>query len=210
MNTDGTWKIEPQFKRAGPYCGDRAAVQRVDGLWVYLDREGQEVGGPWDGAEAFTEGRGLVTSSRGATIPPRIYRHRRQVAISIQFAGARLFSEGLRRCWSTKMGLHRPRRQDGHQSALRRGRSFSGRSCGGACRCRLGKEQRPDHATGKFIIDPQYEQISRIGDRFWSVGITDRAHRGNGEPPLLSRLVDAEGHFVSRSPTMPSARWRMG
>ncbi len=53
-------------------------------------------------------------------------------------------------------------------------------------------------ATGKFIIDPQYEQISRIGDRFWSVGITDRAHRGNGEPPLLSRLVDAEGHFVSR------------
>jgi len=53
-------------------------------------------------------------------------------------------------------------------------------------------------ATGKFIVAPRYEQIRRIGDRFWSVDITDPTHRGNGEPSLLSRLVDAEGHLVSR------------
>jgi hypothetical protein len=25
MTADGTWQVEPHFKRAGPYCGDRAA-----------------------------------------------------------------------------------------------------------------------------------------------------------------------------------------
>ena len=96
MNADGTWKVEPRFKRAGPYCGDRAAVQRVDSLWVYIDREGQEVGGPWDGAEAFTEGRGLVTSYKGGDKFLHGYIDTAgKVVIPVQFAGARLFSEGL-------------------------------------------------------------------------------------------------------------------
>src|SRR5579864_9528777 len=48
MTTDGSWKIEAQFKQAGPYCEERAAVQRVDSLWVYLDPKGEQVGTPWD------------------------------------------------------------------------------------------------------------------------------------------------------------------
>ncbi len=200
MNTDGTWKIEPQFKRAGPYCGDRAAVQRVDGLWVYLDREGQEVGGPWDGAEAFTEGRGLITSYKGGDKFLHGYIDTSgKVVIPVQFAGARLFSGGLAAVlvggkWGYidrdgKMAIT-PRFAEAE--AFRDGRAVVRVGAGWARNSGL------IDATGKFIIEPQYEQISRIGERFWSVGITDRAHRGNGEPPLLSRLVDAEGHFVSR------------
>jgi hypothetical protein len=104
MNADGTWRVEPQYKRAGPYCDDRAAVQRVDGVWVYLDREGQEVGGPWDGTEAFTEGRGLVTSYKGGDKFLHGYIDTAgKVVIPVQFAGAR-FRKGWRPCWSMENG----------------------------------------------------------------------------------------------------------
>jgi hypothetical protein len=96
MTADGSWKVAAKFKQAGPYCEERAAVQRVDGLWVYLDPNGEEVGTPWDAAEGFTERRGLVTSYKGG----RDFRHgyvdtSGKVVISVTFAGARLFSEGL-------------------------------------------------------------------------------------------------------------------
>jgi hypothetical protein len=199
MTADGTWQIEPHFKRAGPYCSDRAAVQRVDGLWVYLDREGQEVSSPWDAAEAFTEGRGLVTSYKGGDKFLHGYIDTAgKVVIPVQFAGARLFSEGLAAVmvdgkWgyidrNGKMAIA-PRFAEAE--AFRSGRAVVRVGAGWARNSGL------IDATGKFIVEPKYEQIGRIGDRFWSASITDPTYRGSGEPLVLSRLVDAEGHMVS-------------
>ena len=199
MNADGTWKIEPQFKRAGPYCDDRAAVQRVDSLWVYLDREGQEVGSPWDGAEAFTEGRGLVTSYKGGDKFLHGYIDTAgKVAIPVHLTGARLFSEGLAAVlvdekWgyidrNGKMAIT-PRFAEAE--AFRGGRAVVRVGAG------WGRNSGLIDATGKFIVAPHYEQIIRIGDRFWRAGITGPARDGNGEPRLLLRLVDSEGHLVS-------------
>jgi len=199
MNADGTWKIEPQFKRAGPYCDDRAAVQRVDSLWVYLDREGQEVGSPWDGAEAFTEGRGLITSYKGGDKFLHGYIDTAgKVTIPVQFAGARLFSEGLAAAlvdgkWGyiDRYGKMAIAPRFAEAEAFRDGRAVVRVGTG------WGRNSGLIDATGKFIVAPHYEQIIRIGDRFWSVGITGPVHRGNGEPRLLLRLVNAEGHLVS-------------
>lgn len=199
MNANGSWKIEPQFKRAGPYCDERAAVQRGDGLWIYLDREGQEIGGPWDGAEAFTEGRGLVTSYKGGDKFLHGYIDTGgKVVISVQFAGARLFSEGLAAVlvdgkWGYvdrdgKMVI--PPRFDEAQ-AFRGGRAVVRLGAG------WGRNGGLIDTSGKFIVEPHYQEIRRIGGRFWSVGVIDPGYRGKGEPPLLSRLVDAEGHPVS-------------
>ncbi len=199
MNTDGSWKIEPQFKHAGPYCDERAAVQRVDGLWVYLDREGQEIGGPWDGAEAFTEGRGLVTSYKGGDKFLHGYIDTTgKVAIPVQFAGARLFSEGLAAVLVDGKWGYIDR--DGKMVIPPRfaeAEAFAGGRAVVRVGAGWGRNAGLIDAAGKFIVEPRYEQITRIGDRFWSVGVTDPAYRGDGEPPLLARLVDAGGHPVS-------------
>ena len=65
MDSRGAWAIAAQFKRAGPFCEGRAAVQRADGRYVYIDRTGKEVSDSYDDAEAFTEGHGLVSIFKG-------------------------------------------------------------------------------------------------------------------------------------------------
>jgi len=200
MTPDGVWKVEPQFKRTGPYCDERAAVQRADNLWVYLDPRGQEVSSPWDAAEAFTEGRGLVTSYKGGHNFLHGYVDTSgQVVIPVTFAGARLFSEGLAAVlvdgkWGYidrdgKMVIP-PRFAEveafrGGRAVVRTGTAYAKNS---------GLIDR----NGTFVVEPRYEQIGRIGDGFWSIGNTDPAYRGHGEPPLLSQLVDADGHLVSK------------
>ncbi|SHN67870.1 WG repeat-containing protein [Bradyrhizobium erythrophlei] len=199
MSVDGAWKVEPQFKQAGPYCENRAAVQRVDSLWVYLDPKGEEVGSPRDAAEAFTEGLGLVTSYKGG----HDFRHgyvdtSGKVVIPVTFAGARLFSEGLAAVlvdgkWGYidrdgKMIIP-PRFAEA--DTFHNGRAVVSISAS------WGKSGLIDR-SGKFVVEPRYEQISKVGEKFWSVGGIDRSYRGNGEPPALVRLVDAEGHLVSK------------
>ena len=202
MTTDGTWKVPPQFKKAGPYCEERAAVQRVDQLWVYLDRKGEEVGTPWDEAKGFTEGRGLVTSYKGGSKFLNGYVDTSgKVVIPVTFAGARLFSEGLAAVlvdgkWGYidrdgKMVIP-PRFAEA--DAFRGGRAVVRTGDGG-----FAKNSGLIDRSGKFVVEPHYEQISKVGDGFWSIGDIDRSYRGKDEePPLLTRLVDAEGHLVSK------------
>lgn len=200
MNADGTWKVEAQFKKAGPYCEERAAVQRADNLWVYLDPQGHEVGKPWDAAEAFTEGRGLVTSYRGGHDFLHGYVDTSgKVVIPVTFAGARLFSEGLAAVLVDGKWSYIDR--DGKMVIPPRFAEADA-FLGGRAVVRLGADDGKNNGlidrSGKFVVEPRYEQISGAGDGFWRIGGADPNYRGNGEPPLLSRLVDAEGHLVSK------------
>ncbi len=200
METDGNWTVAAKFRKAGPYCEERAAVQRVDSLWVYLDPKGEQIGSPWDAAEAFTEGRGLVTSYEGGSKFLHGYVDTSgKVVIPVTFAGARLFSEGLAAVlvdgkWGYidrdgKMVIP-PRFAEadvfrGGRAVVRTGADY-------------GKNSGLIDKTGKFVVEPKYEQIGRVGETFWSVGGLDTTYRGNGEPPPLARLVDADGHLVSK------------
>jgi hypothetical protein len=200
ITADGAWKVEPQFKRTGPYCDERAAVQRPDNLWIYVDPEGQEVGTPWYEAETFTEGLGLVTTYKGGHNFLHGYVDTSgKVVIPVTFAGARLFSEGLAAVLvDGKWGYIA---RDGKMvipprfaevEAFRDGRAV----------VRTGTDYAKNSGlidrSGKFVVQPRYEQISRIGDGLWSIGSTDPAYRGHGEPQLLSQVVDAYGHLMSK------------
>ncbi len=95
MDSRGAWAIAAQFKRAGPFCEGRAAVQRADGRYVYIDRTGKEVSDSYDDAEAFTEGRGLVSIFKGGDKWLHGYVDLSgKLVIPATFAAARLFSEG--------------------------------------------------------------------------------------------------------------------
>jgi len=201
MTSDGAWKVAAQFKQAGPYCEMRAAVQRVDSLWVYLDPQGQEVGSPWDAAEAFTEGRGLVTSYKGGhTFLHGYIDTSGKVVVPVTFAGARLFSEGLAAVlvdgkWGYidrdgKMVIP-PRFAEA--DPFRGGRAVVRTSAD------YGKNAGLIDRSGKFVVEPKYEQISSVSESFWSIGGIDPAYHGDSEePPLLVRLVDAEGRPISK------------
>jgi hypothetical protein len=200
MNADGAWTVEAQFKHAGPFCEERAAVQRVDSLWVYLDPKGQEIGSPWDAAEAFTESRGLVTSYKGGDKFLHGYIDTSgKVVIPVTLAGARLFSEGLAAVlvdgkWGYidrdgKMVIP-PRFAEA--DAFRGGRAVV------RVGADYGKNSGLIDRSGKFVVEPRYQQIGRVGEAFWSIGGIDTTYRGDREPPPLSRLVDANGHLVSK------------
>jgi hypothetical protein len=196
----GGWKIEPQYKRVGPFCEDRAAAQRVDSRWIYIDRQGEQIGEPWDGAEAFTDGRGLVTVYKGGDKFLHGYIDASgKVVIPAQFAAARLFSEGFAAVRvGDKWGYID---RDGNMTiaprfaeaeAFRGGRAVVRVSEG------FAKNSGLIDRSGKFVVKPLYEQISKISDGgFWTLSITDPGYRGNGEPPFLSRVVDAHGRFIS-------------
>ena len=195
----GAWKIEPQYKRVGPFCGDRAAAQRVDSLWIYIDRQGEPIGEPWDGAEAFTEGRGLVTVYKGGDKFLHGYIDTSgKLVIPAGFAGARLFSEGLAAVrvgdkWGyiDRDGSMAIAPRFAEAEAFRGGRAVVRVSEG------FAKNSGLIDKSGKFIVEPRYETISKISDGVWSLSITDPSYRGHGEPPLSSRVVDADGRFIS-------------
>jgi hypothetical protein len=203
MTPAGAWKIDPHYKRVGPFCEDRAAVQRVDSLFIYIDRDGQQVGAPWDDAEAFTEGRGLVTSYKGGNKFLHGYVGTDgNVAVPVQFEAARLFSEGFAAV-----------RVDGKWGYIDRDGTIAIKPRfaeaepfrGGRAAVRMSEEWGKNSGlidrNGNFVVAPRYEQIVRLGDSdLWSASITDPGYRGHGEPAQLSRLVDKDGHVITAGP----------
>lgn len=65
INPAGKVVIEPQFERAGPFCGGRAAV-RVDGRWGYIGPDGKVAIDPkYLDAHPFSEGCAAVKVAKG-------------------------------------------------------------------------------------------------------------------------------------------------
>ncbi len=203
MDPSGNWVIEAQFKRAGPFCEGRAAVQRADGRHVYIDRSGKEVGNSYDDAEAFTEGRGLVSVFKGGDKWLHGYVDLSgKLVIPATFAAARLFSEGRaavradngRWGYIDRDGKLVIEPQFGEADLFHSGRAVIRTSEDWARNAGLIDE------TGKLVMKARYEVINQVGDaELWGAGITDPGYRGGGEPPLRSQLFDRDGHAVSAS-----------
>jgi len=202
MDASGTWAIPPKFRRAGPFCEGRAAVQAVGDRWFYIDREGKQVGDIWDGAEAFTEGRAMVSVFKGGdTWLHGFIDVTGKLVIPAKFPAARLFSDGRAavRVDDVKWGyidrdgnvVIAPR--FGEAELFHAGRAGIRTSTGWAKNSGLIDE------TGKLVVEARYEQVSKVADAdLWRVSITDPSYRGKGEAPLLSQIVDRNGHLISK------------
>jgi hypothetical protein len=200
MDASANWVIKAQFKRAGPFCEGRAAVERVDGRHVYIDRQGEEVGPSWDDAEAFTEGRGLVSVHKGGDKWLHGYVDPTgRLVIPATLAGARLFSEGRAavRVDSDKWGyidrdgkmVIEPR--FGEAELFRSGRAM----------VRSEPDWGPNSGlideSGKIVIEPRYLLVRKVADAdLWTANI-DPNFRGRREGALLAKLFDRNGHAVA-------------
>ncbi len=201
IDRNGKQVIEAQFKRAGPFCEGRAAVQRADGRYVYIDRSGREISDSYDDAEAFTEGRGLVSIFKGGDTWLHGYVDvSGKLVIPVTFAAARLFSEGRAavRADNGKWGyIDRDGKlviepHFGEADLFHSGRAMIRMSEDWARNAGLIDE------TGKLVIEPHYEVITQLEEaELWGAGITDLGNRVAGEPILRSRLFDRHGHAVS-------------
>ncbi len=203
MDRSGRIVIEPRFQRAGPFCEGRAAVQRADGRFVYIDRGGNEIGDSYDDAEAFTEGLGMVSIYKGGDV----WLHgfvdlSGKPAIPVTIAGARLFSEGRAAVQgaNAKWGYID---RDGklviemrfaEADIFRSGRAMIRTSA------EWGRNAGLIDETGKLVVPARYETVAKVGDAdLWGATVTDPGYRGKGEPPLQSQLFDRSGKPVSAS-----------
>ena len=201
MDAAGTWVVPPKFRRAGPFCEGRAAVQVVGNRWFYIDRNGNQIGDTWDGAEAFTEGRGMVSVFKGGdTWLHGFVDATGRLVIPARFPAARLFSEGRAavRVDSDKWGyidrdgtvVIAPR--FGEAELFHAGRAVIRTNQGWAKNSGLIDE------SGKLVIAARYEQIIRVGDAdLWRAGSANSQRQGKDEPPILSRIYDRDGRLVS-------------
>lgn len=201
MDATRTWVIPPKFRRAGPFCEGRAAVQVVGDRWFYIDRAGNQIGDTWDGAEAFTEGRAMVSVFKGGDKWLHGFVDTSgKLVIPARFAAARLFSDGRAavRVDGNKWGyidrdgkvVIAPR--FGEAELFHAGRAVVHTSEGWAKNSGLIDE------SGKLVIAAGYERIIKVGDAdLWQAGSASSQRRGKDEPPILSQIFDRDGHLVS-------------
>jgi len=166
MDTRGNWVIEAQFKAGRSLL--RKSCRRPARRWPlrHIDRSGKEVGGSYDAAEAFTEGRGLVSISKGgdtcytamSTFLASCYPCNLRGGSSI--LGRPCRGPGPQR----QMGLYRSRRKARHRAAFWRSRPIPLRACHDSNEPRLGSQCRPHRRDRQVGDRGAFRVINQVGD----------------------------------------------
>jgi hypothetical protein len=60
LDASGAAVIPARFRQVKPFCEGLAAVQLVSRQWIFIDRVGKQIGGRWEDAESFSDGRAFV------------------------------------------------------------------------------------------------------------------------------------------------------
>lgn len=220
MDGNGNWIIEPRFLETKPFCEGRAAVRLRNGRWTYIDRTGVRIGETWDKAETFVEGRGLVGVETNDKWSYGFVDLSGKLVVPARFAAARLFTEGRAavRIEDGKWGYI----DRGGNIAIEPRFLAAGYFHGGRASVREGPagpltvplvdmgravigddpRTRPNAGlideTGKFVIEPRYDQIDyRNGFDLWVATDSTAKSRSDHGSPAPVRLVDRDGRFVS-------------